>query len=213
VRFGVALAWVLGVAGSAGAQDRPPTVVVMPFTTEGRSVDTTALQGGADRMVLELNKLLWADSTVRWLVYRSRQRPQDPRTGFVVAPLYSVIGAVRGGPEDSVWVRVQLVAVQTMDLVLRDSAPGRLGEEADRAPRIARRVVAALHAHARRPRAARADSVPEEAVTLVSRATLDADRGDTVSAVTALRQALIVAPRWTVPCAMLRKLRPSEPCP
>ncbi|HXV85173.1 MAG TPA: hypothetical protein VD793_00660 [Gemmatimonadales bacterium] len=198
---------------SVRSQERAPTLVVMPFTTAGRPADSIALAGAADRLTRELNKLLWADSTVRWVVYRARQRPQDPRTGFVVAPQYNVIGALRAGPGDSGLIRVQLVAVQSMDLVVRDSVATILGEELDHAPRIARLLVAALHRYAARSATARADTIPVEAVQLVARATELATLGDTAAAVAALRQVFVIVPRWSVPCTMLRQLQPGEQCP
>jgi hypothetical protein len=100
-----------------------------------------------------------------------------------------------------------------MDLILRDSARVRLGQETERAPGIARRIVAAMHRHVQRPISLRADSIPAEAVTLVARATEYANQGDTAAAVAALRQVFVVAPRWTVPCVMLRRLQPGEACP
>jgi hypothetical protein len=211
-------------AAAVWAQDRrpaPPVIVVLPFTTESPPTDSVELPASATRMVQHLNRVLGGDTAVRWVEYRPLQRPRDPRTGEIVPARYAVVGAVRlaagsDGVTDSVWIRVQLVAVETMDLLLRDSVKARLGGEAVRATRLAQRIVGTLREHARRRREGigtpPGDSVPTAALTLVARATLSVDRGDTADAVALLKQALVLAPRWAVPCTMLWRLSPRERC-
>lgn len=148
--------FLLPTATTANAQDppaAPPTLVVFPFTIEGHARDSSEMRASAERIVQHVNRVLRADTTVRWLEYRPLQRPRDPETGAIVPARYGVLGAVRGGTSDSVWIRFQLVAVETLDLLVRDSVSARLGGEAVRATRIARRVVTALHEDAQRPRA------------------------------------------------------------
>lgn len=216
IRVGVLL--LLFVARAA-AQDRPalsPTIVVYPFTAAGAPTDTVLLRASGERAVQHLNRVLRADTTVRWLEYRPLRRPRDPETGAIVPARYGVVGSVRAGGGDSVWIAYQLVSVETLDLLLRDSAAASRGGEADWASQIAWRIVGTLHEDLWRARAAAAappDSAPPDAATLVSRAVLLAGTGDTATAIGLLRQAAAMAPQWAVPCSTLRRLRPAEPCP
>jgi hypothetical protein len=201
------------------AQERSalsPTIVVYPFTLAGAPRDTADLRASGERAVLHLNGLLRADTTVRWLEYRPLRRPRDPETGAIVAARYGVIGSVHAGGGDSVWIAYQLVSVETLDLLLRDSAAATRGEEEGWASQIAWRIVGTLHQDLWRARTAATqppDSAPPDAATLVSRALLYAGRGDTATAVALLRQAASRAPQWAVPCSTLQRLRPAEPCP
>lgn len=201
------------IGGSAGAQSGSavPTVVVLPFTTTGRG-DTTALRQSADRVVAHLNGVLRADSRIRWLQYQPMRRPRDPSTGRTVGARYGVVGLVRPARRDSAWVRFELVAIETVTRIMRDSVRVGIGAESTLVAPMALRLIAAVR-EAERPAAAAGDSVPAEAAALYQRALVRANRSDTAGAVQLLRMALTIAPRYADACEVLRRLRPGESCP
>lgn len=216
----LALCFAALVSASADAQSPPaegtrPGLVVLPFTVASRAADTTALRQSAERVVEQLNRVLRADTRIRWLQYQPMRRPRDPRTGVTTAARYGVVGMVRRGRGDSVWVGFELVSIESVTRIMRDSVQARIGDEPAQVPPMALRLVAALREVERRPPAAPPvkDSVPAEAVALYSRALVRANRSDTAAAVQLLRMALTIAPGYAEACDALRRLRPGESCP
>lgn len=208
------------VSAPADAQSPPaegtrPGLVVLPFTVASRAADTTTLRQSADRVVEHLNRVLRADTGIRWLEYQPMRRPRDPRTGLTTGARYGVLGTVRAGRGDSAWVRFELVSIESVTRIMRDSVQTRIGDESAQVPPMALRLLAALREAERGPLAASPvkDSVPVEAVALYTRALVRANRSDTAAAVQLLRMALTIAPRYGEACEALRRLRPGESCP
>lgn len=216
----LALCFATLISASADAQSLPvegarPGLVVLPFTIASRAADTTALRQSADRVVEHLNRVLRADTRIRWLEYQPMRRPRDPRTGRTTSARYGVLGTVRPGRRDSAWVRFELVSIDSVTRIMRDSVQTRIGDESAQVPSMALRLVSAVREAERGPPAAPAvkDSVPVEAVALYSRALVRANRSDTAAAVQLLRMALTIAPGYAAACDALRRLRPGESCP
>lgn len=200
----------------AAAVAQGPGVVVLPFTIAGRGgADTLALRRSADRVVEHLNRQLRPDRRIHWLEYVPLRRPRDPATGRTMSARYGVVGLVRPLRRDSVWVRFELVSIEQVTRIMRDSLRAAMGAESTQVAPMALSLLAAVR-EAEQPAPAvllQTDSVPPEAVTLYQRALVRANRNDTTAAVQLLRMALTIAPRYAEACDVLKRLRPGETCP
>lgn len=130
--------------GAPPVQQSPrATVIVYNFTVDGRPRDAATLADAASRATRHLVVILSRDSSLQ-LMQRSvadRQRAQDGQKP--PAARFAIVGGARAAPKGLriVW---QLLSVEDLRIMVKDSIDTEPGREPEAASLIARRVSAAL---------------------------------------------------------------------
>ena len=121
---------------AAPVQTARPTVVVYNFTTQGHSRDPQLLTSIAARATRHLVLTLSRDTSVQLLQRRGEARPASAR--------HAVIGSLRETPDGTTRVHWQLLSVEDLRIIVKDSVDTAAGREPEAAAIIAQRIAAAL---------------------------------------------------------------------
>jgi len=122
-----------------------PTLVVYNLTVDGRGRETAVLTDGASRATRHLVVALSKDTTVQLVQQSVADQLRSPGPGRARGPgaRFAIVGGVRpaGNRVRIVW---QLLSVEDLRIVRKDSVETDPGREPEAAVLIARQVAVAL---------------------------------------------------------------------
>jgi hypothetical protein len=130
---------VLVLLLSAPVQQARPTVVVYNFTTQGHSRDPQLLASMAARATRHLVLTLSRDTTIELM----QRRPKLPG-GRPAAARHAVVASLRETPDGGTRIYWQLLSVEDLRIITKDSVETAAGREPETAGIIAQRVSALL---------------------------------------------------------------------